>query len=444
MADQTPPQENEPTQFALALFDSRPEILKKPVQAIHMAITGGVANKTQRLAWNAMLKNAHNWHANNPGKNTEIYEIPRTVLMEMIDYTSPNRKHLKDTLTQMQDLKVSWDLLKQDGDSLWTSTVLLPTVAFDKDKIYYSYAPVIKPMLLDTTTFARLDLRIQRSFRLDASAALYEWCNRFRNNPSKKTNIMTWEEWRWCIYGQIEPSSVLKEYKIFKKNKLKPAIEEINTISDLEITLIELKEGGRRIKNLQFEVKERHLFDPEGQDEAEKEEWDTKLKDIGLSAKDRTKVLATFKLDVIEAHYTYTMSRVSDSSKEKIKNIGKYFLHALEQGYANDQVKAETTQDNTGEILKEVRDNLMADRSREAARMFKEMDDAEQKKLIDDYNAQQKVKALKVPSAESKRETRIMVPFYSWLSINTWGEPTAQELVQYAIKAGKLNLAAGK
>ena len=440
MADESKPPENEPTQYALALFDSRPEILKKPVQAIHMAITGGVQNKTQRLAWNAMLKNAHNWHANNPGKNTDIYEIPRTLLMEMIDYRSPNRKHLKDTLTQMQDLKVAWDLLKQDGDSLWTSTVLLPTVAFDKDKIYYSYAPVIKPMLLDTTTFARLDLRIQRSFRLDASAALYEWCNRFRNNPSKRTNIMTWEEWRWCIYGSIEENSILKEYKIFKKNKLKPAIEEINTISDLEIELIELREGGRRIKNLQFIVRERHLFEASDETDIAKQEWEEKLKDLGLSAKDRTKVLATYKLEVIEAHYRYTMSRVSDANREKIKNVGKYFLHALEQGYANDQVKTETPQDATGDILKEVREALMTNRSKEAAGMFKEMGASEQEELIAEYNNQENEKALQIPSAASKRVTRIMAPFYSWLSRKTWGEPSAQDLIEFAIKTGKISL----
>src|SRR5476649_748544 len=86
--------ENDHAQLDLALFDSQaPEILKKPVQAVHMAITGGVQNKTQRLAWNAMLKNAHEHQMKNPGKIVDTYEISRVELMQTIGYTSPNRKH---------------------------------------------------------------------------------------------------------------------------------------------------------------------------------------------------------------------------------------------------------------------------------------------------------------------------------------------------------------
>ena len=200
------------SQMALALlFEQKPEILKKPVQAVHMAITGGIQSKTQRLAFNAMLKHALEEHSRNPGEKVDTYSISRVELMRTINYTSPNRKHLKDTLAAMQKLTVQWDYLQRDGDSIWGSCVLLPFVGFDRDRIYYSYSPQIKPMLLEPKIYARLDLRIQRAFRLDASAALYEWVNRFRTNPSRLTNEMRWEEWRWVIYGEVNEKSVLNE-----------------------------------------------------------------------------------------------------------------------------------------------------------------------------------------------------------------------------------------
>ena len=119
------------SQMALALlFEQQPEILKKPVQAIHMAITGGIQNKTQRLAFNAMLKHALEEHAKNPTVNVDTYSMSRVELMRIIDYTSPNRKHLKDALTQMQKLTVQWDFLQQDGDAMWASCVLLPLVGY--------------------------------------------------------------------------------------------------------------------------------------------------------------------------------------------------------------------------------------------------------------------------------------------------------------------------
>ena len=113
------PEETPGSQMALALlFDQQPEILKKPVQAIHMAITGGIQSKTQRLAFNAMLKHALEEHARNPGLETETYSISREELMRIIGYSSPNRKHLKEALTQMQKLTVQWDFLRKDGDPM--------------------------------------------------------------------------------------------------------------------------------------------------------------------------------------------------------------------------------------------------------------------------------------------------------------------------------------
>lgn len=430
----------EPYQYTMTLFDTKPEILKKPVQAVHMAITGGVQNKTQRLAFNAMLKNAHNWHAKNPDQSRDVYEISRSELMSMIDYTSPNRKHLKDALRQMQKMTVEWDLLKQDGQSVWQSTVLLPEIGFDRETIYYSYSPGIKPMLFDPTTWARLDLRIQRSFRLDAAAALYEWCNRFRNNPSKRTNEMSWEEWRWVIYGAIDETSILKEYKIFKREKLKPALLEINAISDLEVEMLEIKEGGRRIKNLQFIVTEKKHFHLIDADDSISKEWDAKLKEMKIPSKDRLRVLSNYKLDVIEAHYRYTMTRVARPGQEKIANVGRYFLNALHNGYANDLVIDEPVPVPELDPLKTLQQAYSADRNKEASTMFAEMDDAEKEALLAEYNAVQTDAITKVPETRSKRSARLMIPFYSWLAIRTWSAPTTEDLLKYGLEHGVLSM----
>lgn len=74
--------------------------------------------------------------------------------------------------------------------------------------------------------------------------------NRFRTNPSKLTNELVWGDWRWVIYGEVSETSVLNEYKLFWREKLNPAIKEINERSDLTIGLIENKDGGRSVKIL--------------------------------------------------------------------------------------------------------------------------------------------------------------------------------------------------
>jgi len=431
------------SQLALALlYEQEPEILKKPVQAVHMAITGGIQSKTQRLAFNAMLKHALEVHAKEPGKVIDTYSISRTELMRMIDYTSPNRRHLKEALSQMQKLTVKWDFLGQDGDAMWASCVLLPFVGFDRDHIYYSYAPQIKPMLFDSKIYARLDLRIQRGLALNVTAALYEWVNRYRTNPGKLTAEMTWENWRWCIYGEIEESSVLHEYKVFKRTKLKPAIAEINERSDLNIELIENKDGGRSVKYLQFIVEEKPLFRLETDvDQEAKAEWDKRLEDFGLTKRDRTKLLTTYTLSDIEAHWRFTVDRVNDKSQQPLKSPAAYLKRALEGRYAADAAAKSSAPTPTENIssLAEIQAAFTRARNDDANRMFIEMPDADRVAAVAEYNAQALAHE-RVPEQFEQWIPRTAIPFYSWLAQKYWGAPNAQELMEFAIKSGAVTL----
>lgn len=435
----------QPTQFSLALFDSKPEILKKPVQAVHMAVTAGQQTRIQRLAFNVMLKNAHDWHAKNPGATCEIYEISRSELMAKIDYTSPNRAHLKATLKAMQKQTVEWDILRQGGGGdLWASTVLLPTVAFDDTKVYYSYAPAIKPMLLDSKTYARLDIGIQRQFRLDCSAALYEWCNRFRNNPSKLTNDAPWQEWRWVIHGHVEDDSVLQEYKYFKKRKLLPAIAEINALSDLEIELIETREGSRRVKNIQFKVTVKEQYsgsdnDTSGEEHGWKTTWDSKLKSLKVPLKDRTRILATYAEPVIEASYRYTVARMEDKSQEKLQHPGKYFVRAIDEGYAPAAAPEEKPKSDRMD-LQGLQAAFDQERTTEAQHMFREMTEDQQAAAIENYNQQVVDQALAITDPAHRRANRYMVPFYAWLARTTWPAAGVQELLEFAVRKGLVTL----
>ncbi len=438
-----PHDETAGSQMALALlFEQQPEILKKPVQAIHMAITGGIQNKTQRLAFNAMLKHALEEHAKNPDVNVDTYSISRLELMRIIDYTSPNRKHLKDALTQMQKLTVQWDFLQQDGDAMWASCVLLPFVGFDRDRVFYSYAPQIKPMLFDSKIYARLDLRIQRTFKLDPAAALYEWVNRFRTNPSKLTNEMVWEDWRWVIYGEVSETSVLNEYKLFKREKLKPAIKEINEKSDLTIELIENKDGGRSVKTLQFKVEEKAIFRLEAPAESgERAEWETRLEDMGIGVRDRKKIKNAYSIAVIDATWRFTMTRVADKSQPAIKNIGAYMKRALEGKYAPEAVEAApSTPGQDLESMRDIQTKFTQHRNAEAEAMLKEMPAEDREAVIAEYNGAQANNATRIPEEIDKRIPRFMVPLYSWLAQKHWGEPTPQDIFQFAIESGAISV----
>jgi hypothetical protein len=430
-------------QMTLALFDEQPEILRKPVQAVHMAITGGLQTKMQRLAWNAMLKHAHDTHAKFPGQTHETYKISRVELMRVIGYTSPNRKYLIEALRKMMTLSVEWDILKQDGDKKWVKCVLLPFVEVDGQYVHYSYVSQIKPLLFSQDTYARLDLSIQRSFRLDCSAALYEWVNRFRSNPSKRTNKMPWEDWRWVVYGETEDGSVLREYKTFKRDKLKPAIAEINGKSDLDIELLEDKDGGRSVRYLQFIVNEKAQFRIENGETGDTDASDILLQELGLSERDRKNILKKYSSLDIAAHHSYTLRRMRDEKLPKLTKPGAYFKTAITQGYARDEVKAAPTPEDKTNSIAAIHSEFIAYRVREAEAMFNEMMESEREDAITDYNdvqAKAKNSGAIIPENVNDRKRRHMSPFFAWLANKTWGEPEMPELIKWAVDNGSLVL----
>lgn len=414
-------------------LQGKPLILKKAVQAVHMRTTEGGLSRIQRLMWNAMLK-----HAREVGAHVDLYSMNRHELAEMIDYSSKNTKHFKESLTQMQRISVIWDVLGQEGSELWASCVLLPVVAMDKENVYYKYSTEVKPDLFNAKIFTRIDLRVQRQFRLDVSAALYEWCVRFRGTGY--TCIMPWETWRSCLHGEISEKSFLSQYKHFKQDKLTPALFEINEKSDIEVELREIKEG-RFIKELQFLVKGKTLFDPSDENTKRAEKWRERLDGWKLRERDFLDILANYPDNVIEAHYQYTKLRLTDKSKEPLRSPGSYFCRALEHQRAGDMVKREAgTSESTANRANAVLTRFTEQRTREAQGYFKELPADERQRVIQEFNALQAAGEGDELDPEALPTTfRHMLSFYQWLAEKTWGAPSPTEVVQFAMAQGSLN-----
>lgn len=428
------------SQYALDFYiPERQEILKKPVEAVHMSVSGGLLTKTQRVAWNALLKHAHLLHAKDPNLKVDTYSIPRRTLMEAIGYTSGNRKHLKVTLTQMQTYKCQWDIHASDGNPLWASCVLLPMVGFDDDFIYWSFAPQIKPLLLDPIKFARLDLAVQRKLKSDSAAALYEYVARYQG--IKKTVSLPWETWRTIIYGTVEPDSMYQEYKMFKRRKLLPAVDEINELSEFVIELVELKNGTRRVTDLMFRIALKEQAKPTLANEPSKK-TDILLESLGLSDIQRKKIVARYTPAQIQAAYDYTMKRDADTSQEKVKDLGAYFRVAIENEYA--AVDAESEPESPAPVqsnpMAEIQTAFNSQRTDEATGLFAELNESEQEALLAEYNAEQTSAAAKIPSTRDKRKNRHMIPFYVWYAKRTWGEPSHEELFAFGITNGYISV----
>ena len=86
------------------------------------------------------------------------------------------------------------------------------------------------------------------------AVALYEICARYRDNPSGVTSRkpVAW----WVDALSNGPGPERREWRKFKNERVKEAVAEINAETDLEIELIEHKQG-RVITEVQFAVRKK-------------------------------------------------------------------------------------------------------------------------------------------------------------------------------------------
>lgn len=421
------------------------EIYKKPVQATQMVVKNGQITGQQLKAWNVLLKNAKEqkdlfaMQSPNTEARNRTYRISRKNLMEKMGYANTNRKPFKEALTKMQNLTAQWDVLRADGNNVWTSCVLLPFVSIDNDYVHYSFVEQIEPMLFESTLYSKLNMDIQRSLRLDPSIRLYDWISRYRSNPGKLTAVHPWEFWRTVIHGEVDENSYLNTYKLFKRDKILPAIKEINDASDLLIELIEDKNGTRKVQKLQFKVVEKPKL--EGQpatDTSPDKEFNIKeeLKELDISNHYYKKLVEKYDDNRIYSNILYLKDRLKDPNMDPVKSKGAYLLQACEYNYAGIQEKKNATKEpapkgvSPAEILSLIKRAKVDD----AIKMFNEMDMSTRNELIQKYNDQTDVSVSRIPANESDRMNIHMMPFYSWLAHETWGEPTAEEIIDFTLK----------
>lgn len=438
-------------QHSLSLFGGHAtDIFKKPVQASQMIIQNDVITGQQLLAWNILVKNAKEqndlWKRDPQliRHSERIYRISRKDLMLRMGYRSTNRKPFKQALLKMQDIKATWDVLGTDNENQWASCVLLPFVQCDGDSVTYAFVGHIEPMLFESAMYSKLDLIIQRNLKLDASRKLYDWLNRYRTNPSHLSNKDTWTFWKKVIHGNVDENSYTKEYKIFKRDKLKPAISEINQVADLIIELIEDKDGTRGVKFLQFKVYEKPKF---RSDQAENSitsklniEIALEFSKLEISNHYQRKILAEYSHALINANIQYTLTRLKNNPNS-IKNHGAYLIAACAANYAEfrpDTTERSSSDQDTNQRSIEIMEAIHRERNIEAEKMFMEMYSPDQEELIERYNQLTLLEEAKIPVNPIHRSNRHLIPFYGWLAKQTWGDPNPQEIIEYTLQ-NKMN-----
>jgi hypothetical protein len=308
-------------------------LLKKPVNTLAIIPKSEKITLTARKIYNVMLH-----HAQRQGVIQDLYRVPFKAIVVGIDFHSNNTEVIKQYFRQMATTGVEWQSPTTGEGVRWSVSALIAHASLIKQGneliLEWSYAPNIKQELLDPQRFAKMSLQVQAELNTMPALALYEICCRYVDNPGGLTARQSWGWWRPVLTGSPDnPASAYLEYKIFNRDVLKKAVKKVNEVSDLEIELVEHKQG-RAVQDLQFRVKRRtplqlprdHLIAP------------INLKTIGTAIKagivqDRAeRLINKYGSTVIDEALIVMAQRSIQPNREPVRSPEKYLMTLLESG----------------------------------------------------------------------------------------------------------------
>lgn len=381
----------------------------------------------------------------------ETYSRPISEVMAQIT-TSKDSEWLKNCFRQMQETSIEWNN-KEGKVQEWGISGLISEAriitAGNSTTIAWALPNVIRERLMDPRFYTKLTLEIHSKLTTGASIALYEICARYLTNPTKVTNREHWEWWQPRLTGNSKRDA--KEYKYFSRETLRPAIAEVNHVSDLLVELIEHK-NGRRVEELQFRVMRKVL--PQIELETTKKFDGDLLESIirlGISQKEARALYAGNDLGLITRTVALTEQRAIAPNLEPLKSKAAFFKKALAGEYAKstlaniaEPTKAPSTTNSMDASAPEekkatVDAKIVARRVQDALKLWEEQGASEQLALLHEFRDQNSIESYRKDITRRGLASMVSISlrtaFCQWYAQKTWGDITDQDLIEFLLSA---------
>ena len=434
--------------------------LRKAVEAIAIQPKSGKITLLTRKLFNVLLAVAQ--QADESG---DTYRALLSDIVANSAFDSNDTALVKEHLRRMVSVQVEWSTgtSSQKPGRKWGISTLIADAEILEDPttrrvwVEFSFAPKIKKKLLDPVQYARLSLQFQSQLRSSAGLALYEICVRYLTNPSHLTMRETWEWWRPILSGTPDTEAgdeAKREYKYFKRDYLRPAIAEVNAVTNIFVELVEHREG-RRVAEIQFRVTERKQ--PMLALDEHPNVFDSTLVDrmvkIGIPLKEAQTLYADSEENRIRAALQMTEQRMRSTTLPPVRSAAALFKDALKKGYAPPVEALPTAANGTparvGATGASAADDLKARllsefsayRRKEARALYDEQGE-EERELARQTFEENVLPELGSHMRDDWRKRGLdsklaETSFFDWLARKTWGEPTDGDLLAFTLSQSR-------
>lgn len=197
-------------------------------------------------------------HKGAPPLATEFFLAAWTETLESAGISVNSRSTMKARLKALQRITFEYETFDEQTQQFISGEgPLIGETAFSDGFIHYQLPVTLVRELAEPRRWSMQDLKTLVGLETYAAVALYDLACLYRNNPGQLTHR---ESPGWWVHA-LSPVRRSREWRKFKAENVVRAIEEINEKTDLELELIEHKEG-KAVAEVQFRVRQKQPATP--------------------------------------------------------------------------------------------------------------------------------------------------------------------------------------
>lgn len=308
-------------------------VLRKPHEIIVMVAKSATVTTTARRIYMVLLQfsQLRLRELQDMPPADFLFEAPLLVVLKATGSDGEARSLAKKYLTRMQRIVLDWESTAPGDGVKWRAYSMLSEVVLElrqgQNWVSWTFPPSIMAALRDTQRWASIDLAIIAKLDSYAAICLYEICARYRENSGGSSSRKPPEWWTDALCNG--PGNSRREWRKFKYERIKPAIAEINSKSDLIIELIEHKKGGKLVE-VQFSISSK-LRDV--QDEPNHGPIDTRLaaraQMLGINEPKLEGLIREFTQVKVDFHLRELERRRANTSLKPVENAYSYLRSLL-------------------------------------------------------------------------------------------------------------------
>lgn len=225
----------------------QPLLLKKAVETINKKIVGTQSFGAKKLS-NALVYIAYDNLL-----TEDMHYVSVSDLKKLLNYSSNDTELIKEWSRELTKTQIEFSYFDHKNKEKWGISNLVSEVHIERGVVKFSFPTGLRALMYNPAIYAKIDLQYQRQFKSANTLHLFEFCTRYKE-------IGTSGYWPVdhlkTIFNIDQHQSLYKEYKFFNIKVLKPSIDEINALTDIEVSMQRHMQN-RKVGGITFIIKKK-------------------------------------------------------------------------------------------------------------------------------------------------------------------------------------------